>query len=178
MSEAIEDRIERAEDRIEHVVGQFAAFAGLVGILSDPKMFDAQMADFRRRLASAKQGEAELVARRKQLDEHERTKRADIERESAALAERSGAAFDGDQDYRKRLAKHRALVNAWKICDEDEEVARGFRDPIVPPLEKARRAHGGAPSREPAVEFIETAAADPSRSARIASRRGLSRRSL
>jgi hypothetical protein len=137
------------EDFSEDLPGQQPApdtsLADLLALLADEKQYAAHMLGLDRRLTAATKGAAKLAADRIAFDEYEKTARADLVDENAALTKRKGTAYASDVALRTRWARIAKLEKTWRTSGEsDPDVQSGFREPSSPytALERARRAYG------------------------------------
>jgi hypothetical protein len=135
------------DERSCQCAGAFAGFAALVTTIADPATYDAAMADFRRRLAAVKRGEASIVARRDRLEVLKQAQLAAYEKEHADLSRRLDVALAAKPGYEERRHRIFELTMAWRVVGEDADVQRGLKSPRFSALEKALSAHGIQPSQ-------------------------------
>lgn len=137
------------EDFSEELPGQQPApdtsLADLLALLADDKQYAEHMQGLERRLTAAAKGATKLAADRIAFDEYEKTARADLVDENAALTKRKGAAYALDLTLRERSERIAKLEKTWRTSGEsDPDVQSGFRASSSPytALERARRAFG------------------------------------
>jgi hypothetical protein len=120
----------------------FAVFEQMLKLIADPQSFAKRMGELKRSIEAVADGEAKLAVDRAAFQEHERTVRAELQTERAAVDKRKLAVQAAEGMLSEREARIAALEKAWHNIGEPDDVRRGFQDPAVPALEKARRAHG------------------------------------
>ena len=145
------------EDQITPPDQCAAAFA-LLAVMVDEAAHAVHMAAFKSRLRAVDEARAVLAASRAQLDGDEKAAADACGLESAAISARRNLAYEAQGTLEKRQTRITILKKAWKAFGEsDPDVVAGIREPEMPALEKAKRAHDIAVPDEVDTLSIELA---------------------
>jgi hypothetical protein len=144
-----------AMDRVTAAIAWCDFAAEMYDLATNRKVYKAELrkreklekeiAAAERNLASVQAQAAELVAKAE----------SDVKAINDATQRRLEAATAAEDELVERERRITQLEQSWRGLGEPQDVLSGFRSPEFSPLQKARRAHGQPPGKDPDRLFSE-----------------------
>ena len=146
--------------RLSAMDNLFAASLGLCQIAKN-KTVATQLKKLRRVLRQVADAEAKAIVAEKHAAEIVTEAQTAVKAIHDEAQRRLEAAATAEEDLAEREKKIARLESAWRNIGEPASVLSGFQAPELSPLQKARRAHGQAPGKNPDPLFYSEPDAAP-----------------